>query len=248
MKACRSTSADIPLVIDLDADAEVRCDGCRVEAEQRGIGGQRLVPVVRVGDAADGHHHADTGTLEVVDNPLLHADRYAGGRIVRIHVEHLQRLEETQHHQVYGGRPVPLVDDPVVGVVEFTVLARQRPVGVVVARVPDAENLQRHEPGRRRRGWRRFFGAGALVLPGGFVRAGLDPFADPFGLPLVVAVADPIAAIVNGGGTPEFGRAAIVLGNNRGRAGTGRQQQGQQQKAGMCPQRVHGYSSRFSAG
>ena len=56
------------LVVDLDADAELRRERGGSLAEQRGVLGEGLVPGVGVRDAADRDHDPDPAALEVVDD------------------------------------------------------------------------------------------------------------------------------------------------------------------------------------
>ena len=69
-------------------------------------------------------------------------------------VQQLQRVDETQHHQVDRGLPVAPIEQPPIDLVEFDKIDVLVPVAVVVPAVPDAEDLDRRrvvgELGRRR--------------------------------------------------------------------------------------------------
>ena len=197
----------IALVVDLDTDVEPAGDLGRIQAEPRRVRGQRLVPCVGIGDAADGHHHADAGFGEVVDDLLGHGDRHAvDGDRVRGHVQKAHGVYEAQDDQVdrRQARAVASVDDPAIGRVELDHVPGQRPVRVVVAGMPDAVDLHLCPFARRR----RFVGgAGAEIRPGRFVCAGDRPGRFALRAPLMGAVSDDVAPQIAGGCVP-LGRLA----------------------------------------
>ena len=57
-------------------------------------------------------------------------------------VQHPERIDEAQNHEVDRRTTVAAIDQPVISYIEFVHVANHAPVAVVVAAVPRAEDLQ----------------------------------------------------------------------------------------------------------